>query len=147
MRNTPAKTTNRTNHQPPLANLLNEIWNQTWADHPVTNRSKTPATNIIEHDDRFELELSIPGFTKDAIEVNIDNDQLVVKAEVREKDKEMKNYRLREWSYKSFSKTFNLSDVIDQNSVDASYEAGILKITLHKKEEALPQPPKMIEIK
>jgi len=57
------------------------------------------------------------------------------------------NYTRKEFSISSFKRSFTLPDTIATDKIDANYEGGILKFNLPKKEEALPKPKRMIELK
>ena len=89
----------------------------------------------------------MPGFDKKDIHLDINGDTLTVHAErhskVEEKDKDDKVIRM-ERSYGSYSRQFDLSGV-DAEKIKAKYENGVLKLTLPKKEQALPE-PKRLEI-
>jgi len=57
------------------------------------------------------------------------------------------SYRLREFNYAGFSKSFRLPEEVDTDKVTASFDNGVLSISLDKKEEALPVAPRTVEIK
>lgn len=94
--------------------------------------------DIYEKDGVYHLEMDIPGFDKKDVNIEIDeNDYLTItaekKTENKEEDKE-KNYIRKERSYGKYQRSFYLGDV-DKDKIDASFENGILKITMPKKEE------------
>jgi len=101
--------------------------------------------NVVEFDDRFQLSIAIPGYAKEDVEITIEDDRLSIKSK-KEQSTKSTNYRLREWNYDEFEKHFKLADTIDQSKVEATFAQGVLEITLRKKEEAIPQPPKSITI-
>ncbi len=107
----------------------------------------TPAVNIAETEHNFEIALAIPGLTRTDINIELDNDQLTV-ASVKKEEKEevVKKYSRKEFSYASFKRVFNLPETIETTKIEASFENGILEITLPKKEEAKVQPKRLIEI-
>lgn len=105
-------------------------------------------TDIVEKDDAYILEAELPGFSKEEIEVNINDDYMTIQATHREESSEEKdNYVRRERKYGSFSRSFNL-DGINADDISAKYEDGILKIDLPKlaKEDIVP-PSRQIDIK
>ena len=55
-------------------------------------------------------------------------------------------YTRKEFNYSSFRRVFTLPETVNTDSIHASYENGVLKIDLPKKEEALPKPKRLIEI-
>ena len=91
--------------------------------------------------------MDIPGFKKDEISVETKDGYLTITAEkkdeVNEDDKE-KNYIRRERTYGKYQRSFYLGD-LDEENIDASFENGMLKIEVPKKEEV--DSKKVIEIK
>ncbi|WP_109299395.1 Hsp20/alpha crystallin family protein [Aquimarina sp. AU474] len=107
-----------------------------------------PAMNVKEHKDDFEIELAVPGFSKEDIEVTIEEDVLHICAEKdTEESKEESGYTRKEFSYNSFDRKIQLPGSVDQNEeVKAAYKNGILTLNVLKKEEVKEQPKKVIEI-
>jgi HSP20 family protein len=56
------------------------------------------------------------------------------------------SFTRKEFGYSSFKRSFNIPDSVALDKITASYKEGILTLSLPKKEEALPQPKKMISI-
>jgi len=134
---------------PHFGNIVNEFLNTAVGD--VVNQSDNkkftnPATNVINYDDRFVIEMAVPGFSKKDVNITFEEDRLTVKSQ-RESEKSELNYRLREFNFTDFSKSFRIPESVDRDGIQASFESGILTITLNKKPEATPQPPKKITIK
>lgn len=101
--------------------------------------------DVYEKDDTYYLDIDVPGFNKEDINIEIKEGYLTVTAEKTEtKTEEDKNYMRRERSYGSYSRTFNLGDA-DEDKIDAKFENGTLSITIPKKDESLTK--KNIEIK
>ena len=127
--------------------LMNDVFRPDWFGGMENMNSNLPAVNIKENEKDFELQLAIPGFKKDDFNVEVDKNILTISSEVKS-DNETKedNYTRREFSYTSFRRAFTLPETIDEDKINANYEDGILKLTLPKKEEALPKPKRMIEI-
>lgn len=105
-------------------------------------------TDITENEKEYVLEAELPGFKKEDIKVDIDNNYLTVSAERKnsndEKDKKGNVIR-RERSYGSFSRSFDITGV-KTDGITAEYSDGILKLTLPKKEEIIPK-TRRLEIK
>ena len=120
-------------------------------DFPVSFRNgmgrNTPAVNIAETDEGYRIEVASPGFNKRDFEVKIDQDLLTISAqrEAKETDSNGK-YTRKEFSFTEFKRNFHLPETVDANGISANYENGILHVTLAKKEEAKPQPAKLIKI-
>lgn len=110
--------------------------------------SLMPAMNVKEHDKDFEIEFAAPGFSKKDFDVIIDNNMLYVSGE-KKHDQEQKEdgYTRKEFSYNSFKRSLHLpKSVKADQDVKATYKNGILKLNIHKKEEAKAQAKKVIEV-
>ncbi len=98
-------------------------------------------TDVKDEGDHYTLEADLPGFDKKDIHLDVNGDVLTVHAErhSEHEDKDKKGKYVRcERSYGSYSREFDLSG-IQADSITARYEDGVLKLTLPKKTEALPQ--------
>jgi HSP20 family protein len=108
-----------------------------------------PAVNIKETDNGFDVEMAVPGMKKEDFKVDLDHNLLTISAEEKsessDKDAEGK-YTRREFNYRSFKRVFTLPETADAEKIHASYQDGVLAISIPKKEEAKPKPVKMIEI-
>lgn len=138
----------RANH-PHFGNILNEFLNTAVGEvvqQSDRKKHSNPATNVLSFDDRYVIELAIPGFAKEDVSITFEEDRLTVKSSLEKAENEL-NYRLREFNYTDFSKSFSIPETVESEGIQASFEAGILTITLNKKAEATPQPPKKITIK
>ncbi len=95
-----------------------------------------PPVNIYETKDAYHLELNAPGRNKEDFSINVDNGLLTVGFEKNEETKteDYKTIR-KEFSYKTFKRSFNLDERIDAGTIQAKYENGVLKLVLPKKEQ------------
>lgn len=129
-----------------LTNWLNteDILNDDFFDRD----SLMPAMNVREHNEDLEIELAAPGFAKKDFNITIDNNGLHISAEKTKKVKEEEaGYLRKEFSYNSFKRSMRLPENIDlDKKVKATYEDGILKFKLLKKEVAKALPKKVIEV-
>ncbi|MDT0608249.1 Hsp20/alpha crystallin family protein [Croceitalea rosinachiae] len=127
--------------------LMNDIFNPDWFGGMENRNGNLPAVNIIENDNDFVLELSAPGFKKDNFNIELDNDVLTISSEVKtESEAKQEKFTRREFSYTSFKRAFTLPETVDGGKINATYENGILKVVVPKKEEALPKPKRLIDI-
>lgn len=108
----------------------------------------TPAMNVKEQDKDILVELAVPGLSKEDFKITLDEGLLTVSAEKEEKKEEEKEGFLRkEFSYNSFSRSVRLPDNVDEEKdVQATYKDGVLKMTLHKKEDMEQKKPKSIKV-
>ncbi|SDQ57595.1 Hsp20/alpha crystallin family protein [Flagellimonas zhangzhouensis] len=127
--------------------LMNDFVTPDWFGGTDKWNTSLPAVNIKDNTENFELELAVPGMKKDDFTVEIDNDVLTISSEVKSENEENKeNYTRREFSYTSFRRAFTLPETVDGGKIDAKYEDGVLRLTLPKRQEALPKPKRLIEI-
>jgi HSP20 family protein len=106
-----------------------------------------PEANIIEDEKDFRIEMAAPGLEKKDFNIAVQNGMLTVSAEKKEEKKEdKKNFRRREFSYNSFSRSFTLPENLLADKIDAKYENGILRFTLPKKEVTVSKPKKEIKV-
>jgi HSP20 family protein len=103
-------------------------------------------TDVIDTGDAFKLECELPGFKKEDIKIDIENDCLTISAERSSDDKDEKdNYVKRERFYGSFTRSFDVSG-INVDNIEAGYSDGVLTVTLPKKAAEVPA-SRRLEIK
>lgn len=101
-----------------------------------SSRRYKPAVNVREDDKVYNLDLAIPGMSKDDIKIEIEKDILMISSENNEKKESNKNgYNVREFGYQSFCRSFNIPDNADSEKISASYKDGILNIVIPKSKE------------
>lgn len=106
-----------------------------------------PAVNILETKDEFKLEIAAPGLSRIDYSVKVENNVLTISSEKEEKKEEKETrFMRREFSYSSFSRSFTLPQSVDAEKINASYNEGILTVTIPKKEEAKEKPAREIKI-
>ena len=95
-------------------------------------------TDITDKGDSFVLEADLPGFKKDDIKIDLENDRLTIKAERRSEHEDNKNVCIRrERRFGSFERSFDVSG-IDTSGIKANYTDGVLTLTLPKRPELAP---------
>lgn len=98
-------------------------------------------TDIKDTGNAYELESDLPGFRKEDIKLDVKNDVLTITAERHSdhEDKDKKGQYVRcERSYGAYQRTFDVS-MVDQDAITAKYENGVLKLTLPKRKETVPE--------
>ena len=90
------------------------------------------------------LKLEVPGIKQQDLDVHVENQTLTVKGERKfEKDEKEENFHRIERRYGSFTRSFTLPQTVDPGTVKATYDAGVLTISLAKKEAAKPKQVKV----
>ncbi len=134
-------------------NLVDEMYNNflknDYHENYVKNGAKQPATNVFETETDFKLEMLLPGFAKEDVQINYHKNLLTIKVDKEKKDEnaeEAFTYAHREFGTFNFEKQFKIPNSVNIETVDAKFENGILSIVLPKKEEALEKAPVEIKI-
>jgi len=118
---------------------FNDIFESVLGDTFFTDRrlSSVPAVNISESADHYYIELAAPGLKKDDFRVSVERDMLTISTETKNENlSEGRTYNRKEYSYSAFTRSFTLPESADVEKISASYNDGILKLELPKKEEA-----------
>jgi HSP20 family protein len=106
----------------------------------LTAGNFVPPVDVYEDEQNLVLKLEVPGVNEADINVSVENDTLTIQGERKfEKEEKEENFHRIERRYGSFVRTFKLPNTVDAEKVEASYEKGILKITLAKRAEAKPR--------
>jgi len=110
---------------------------KSWNDFPGLGRAlTTPAVNIIENKNHFEVSVAAPGLKKSDFNIYIEDDMLTISCEKEEKNEEKdERYTRKEYNYTSFSRSFSLPEEVIKDKIEAAYENGVLRITLPKSEQ------------
>lgn len=124
-----------------FSEIMDEFFNE--AVH-TGNGSFVPGIDISETDEQFLITAEIPGVKKEDIDINLENGQLTISGERSFKEEEEgKTFHRVETKFGSFRRSFHLPDNIDKDSIDASYNNGLLDISINKTENKV---KKQIEI-
>lgn len=129
--------------------LIDEFLKPDWFGGFQNFQTTIPAVNIKETAADYALELAAPGKNKEDFTIEIDHNVLTVSSETKtENDQQDQTgkYTRREFSYAAFRRAFTLPETVNTEDINANYENGVLKITLPKKQEALPKPKRLIDI-
>ncbi len=135
---------------PSLGTFLNDIWSEDMPSVFRTNFNEgmtLPKVNIKETAENFQVHMAVPGFKKDNFNISVENEELLISAEIEENTEEKnEEFTRKEFGYASFRRSFVLPETVDGDKIKASYEDGILNVILPKKEEAKPKPARTIKI-
>jgi HSP20 family protein len=98
----------------------------------------TPSVNTYTKENQFCIEAEIPGVDKEDLDVSVEGDALILRGERKmSKETEEENYFIRESRYGSFLRRLPLPEGADSEKVEASYENGVLKITMPIEQKAI----------
>ena len=141
--------TKSTERMPSLLNDFFKPWNEWFDNGGLWGRlANIPAVNITEQKNAYQVALAAPGLKKEDFKIDVEGNMLTISSEKEEsKEEKDKKFNRREYSYSSFSRSFNLPEEINKEQIEAKYEDGVLKISLPRKEEVKKPSEKHIAVK
>jgi HSP20 family protein len=105
-----------------------------------TTASFVPPVDIYEDEHKVVLKLEVPGMKQDDFDIQVENHTLTIRGERKfEKEEKEENFHRIERRYGSFFRSFTVPNTVNTESVQASYDAGVLRIELEKRPEAKPK--------
>jgi len=123
-----------------LRDEMDRMWNKYLGELPFGRRSAEgwlPSLDISETDDNLVVKAELPGLEAKDVRVSISGDLLTIKGEKKEEEEEKdEQHHYVERYYGSFQRALHLLVNIRSDKVGASFDKGVLKITLPKVEEA-----------
>lgn len=118
-----------------------------YANHGRTSNCFSPASNIIERDTEFLIEMAIPGYQKKDIVIDIDDKLLKISSKKESESNDGDQYLKQEFHLKKFERSFELPEhVVDTDKIKAKYTNGVLSVVIPKMETAWTKPPREISI-
>lgn len=98
--------------------------------------SRIPAANVRETEKDYHIELAVPGMTREDMKISVEDNILTISGEKKEeKTDENDRYTRREYSYNSFSRSFQLPDGVRPEEINAGYKDGVLTLNIPKRED------------
>lgn len=131
-----------------LQNRLNSIFNDfarpEGEQESLAMGNFIPPVDVYEDEHQLVLKLEIAGVKQEDLDVRVENQTLTIKGERKfEKNEKEENFHRIERRYGTFTRTFTLPQTVDAGAPKASYEHGVLTISLPKKEAAKPRQVKV----
>ncbi len=112
---------------------------QTFSEPTVPGKKYLPATDIVETDQELLVYMDMPGVSKDKLKVRIEKNVLGIDGEINSEPYSKLKPLYTEYNIGHFSRSFELSNQIDQGGIKASMNDGVLLLTLPKVPEKQPQ--------
>lgn len=133
-----------------LPDLFDEFFNGNLLPNYIEEGAwkSTPAVNIFENSEKYEIEVAAPGLDKEDFKIDLKNDHLVVYSEKKDKKEEKEKGKVvrSEFRYSSFQRMFALPKEVDASNIKANHKNGVLTIELPKKTEYKENWSRQIEI-
>ncbi len=124
-----------------IRNMMDRLFDNAFTgwDLEDTLTSELPL-DVVENDNEYVVKASLPGLNPEDLEITYSGNTLTIKGEIKSEEEEKKGtYHIRERRYGSFARSITLPSAIKEEKIEANYEAGVLKLTLPKAEEAKPK--------
>jgi HSP20 family protein len=105
---------------------------------PLTGGGGIPV-NVREMESHYEMDVIAPGLKKEDFNLNVEGNVLTISYEQNEQNNDQNDkqgWSRNEFMLRSFSRSFSLDDTVDLNNIQATYDNGILRLTLPKTEKA-----------
>ncbi|MFQ5688642.1 MAG: Hsp20/alpha crystallin family protein [Gemmatimonadota bacterium] len=121
---------------------IDRVFDDFFGRTPLGWSAWTPVADLYETDDGFALELEVPGFEKDEVEITVERGILTVSGERsadEESEEKGRTYHVRERSYERFTRAFSLPRSVNADAVKAELRSGVLHVWLPKLAEAKPR--------
>jgi len=107
---------------------------------PVQNRPVyTPAVDVIERDDAFEIVADMPGVRQDQVEIQLDEDVLRIAGRRSDPEWPSGDLLYKEFDVCDYERSFTITAEINRDAIKATIKHGVLHIALPKAEKAQPR--------
>jgi len=119
---------------------MDNLWGRFFGEAPLVRTFKeewSPTVDISERKNDFLIKAELPGVDEKDIAVSISGDLLTIKGEKKkeEEEKDEHHYRVERY-YGSFERSFRIPTGVKADKIDATFDKGVLKVTVPKAEEA-----------
>ncbi len=120
-----------------LQDRMNRLFDPGLARNEEPLKAWAPSVDIFETEKEIVVKADLPEVKLEDVDIRVENNILTLSGDRHfEKDVKEENYHRVERQYGSFSRTFTLANTVDSEKIEVSYEDGVLRITLPKREEA-----------
>lgn len=127
-----------TGMQQEMNRLFDEFFGESQTE--MAECSWVPMVDVSETDTEIRIRAELPGLNQDDIEINLQDNVLTLTGEKKQEQKEdQENFHRVERCYGSFTRSFTLPAVVQNDAVQATFKNGVLLVTLPKAEEAKPK--------
>jgi HSP20 family protein len=125
----------------PFSSEINRLFD-TLFESPGTGRTQrwAPAIDLVEADDHFLLKADLPGLSEDDVTIEVQDNVLTVSGERKaEHERKEKGFYRLERSFGRFSRSLTLPEGVNADAISASFDKGVLEVSIPKPEERKPR--------
>lgn len=120
-----------------FSDMLDRFFEDAFQIRSLGGDGFTPKVDVSETETHYNYEIALPGMKKEDIHINVDDNLLTISGERKVEDKKKKEgrYHMVENYYGAFERALTLPRNTRLDSIDATYEDGILKVSIEKEEK------------
>ena len=119
-----------------FSTLVDRFFNESVTRAGGSAYSFVPRVDVFEEEKAYEIQVAVPGMTKEGFKLDLNENVLTISGERKNtKEKKENNFRAIETQYGTFSRAFSLPENVDASKISATYNNGILEITVPKDEK------------
>src|SRR5215212_10196623 len=125
----------------PFSGDLHRLFNTLFEDRAsVAQQRWVPSMDLVEADDHFVLKADLPGLSEDDVNIEVRDNALTISGERKAEHEQRERgwYRV-ERSFGSFSRSLSLPEGVDADVISASFDRGVLSVTIPKPEQRKPR--------
>lgn len=125
-----------------IQNEMNRLFGRTYGGDvgETTRGAWTPALDVFETQEKFVITTELPGVSPDDVDISVEDSTLMVRGERSFYNEQQEESFLRiERRFGEFTRSLTLPSTADAESIQASFDQGLLTIEVPKKEEAKPR--------
>ena len=123
-----------------LRKEMDDLWNRFFSDMPTVRGFEgewSPSVDVSETKDSFVVKAELPGLVAEDVNVSISGNLLTIRGEKKKEEEEKdEHHHYVERYYGSFQRSFQLPANMKTDKIEATFDKGVLKVTLPKTEEA-----------
>src|SRR4051812_37997378 len=125
----------------PFSGDLHRLFNTLFEDrNSVAQQRWVPTMDLVEADDHFVLKADLPGLGEEDVSIEVRDNALTISGERKaEHERSERGWYRVERSFGSFARSLSLPDGIDPDSISASFDRGVLSVTIPKPEQRKPR--------
>ena len=123
-----------------LSRLVNELGGFDWGYRDSAAAAWVPPVDVLEESDAIRIMAEVPGVKPEDVKISVEGNVLTIQG-AKQQVAEEKTERVHRYerTYGAFERTFTLPATVDAEHIKASYDSGVLTVTLPKVEKAKPR--------
>src|SRR4051812_26335754 len=124
----------------PFSGDLHRLFNTLFEDTAAPAQRWVPAMDLVEADDHFLLKADLPGLSEEDVAIEVRDNALTISGERKaEHERRERGWYRVERSFGRFSRSLSLPEGVDPDGISASFDRGVLSVTIPKPEQRKPR--------